>query len=97
MKGAGPGQLHFPYGIALQESAPGSGAPCLLYVADFCNHRVQVFDADTGAHVRMISADRSGAVEQLQYPEGVIVHPGPDGKMLLFVSENGKQVKVFEV
>ena len=52
--GAGPGQLDNPRGLALQESAPGSGAPCMFYVTEFNSHRIQVFDTDTGAHMRMI-------------------------------------------
>ena len=96
--GAGPGQLRCPWGIALQESAPGSGAPCLLYVADYWNHRVQVFDADTGAYVRMIGTGKGSAVVQLQYPNNIVMHPGPDGKMLMFVSESANnRVQVIEV
>ena len=98
VKGAGPGQLNRPWGIALQEPASGSGAPCLLYVADCCNHRVQVFNADTGAYVRMIGAGRGSAVGQLEFPLGIVMHPGPDGKILVFVSEiTHKRVQVFEV
>ena len=96
--GAGPGQLNRPWGIALQESAPGSGAPCLLYVADCCNDRVQVFDVDTGAHMRMIGTRPGSGVGQLHRPIGIAVHPGPDNKMLMLVSENqNKRVQVFEV
>ena len=98
VRGAGPGQLNGPRGIALQESASGSGAPCLLYVADCCNLRVQVFDADTGAYVRMMRAGRGNAVGQLQYPNNIVLHPGPDGKMLMFVSDrDNNRVQVFEV
>lgn len=47
------GQPIFPEGVALRVSAVGSGlTSLLLYVADSNNHRVQVFDANSGAHVR---------------------------------------------
>ena len=59
---------------------------------------MQVFDADTGAHVRMIGAGRGSGVGQLDSPRSIIVHPGPDGKMLMFVSERlNNRVQVFEV
>ena len=98
--GAGLDQLEYPRGLALQESTPGSGAPCLLYVADYSNDRIQAFDADTGAYVRTIGAGRGSAVGQLDHPIGVTLHPGPDGSALLFVSElaaGNKRVQVFVV
>ena len=44
----------------------------LLYVADCYNHRVLVFNAISGAHVRMIGTGTPGkAAGQFQYPTAV--------------------------
>ena len=69
-------------------------------MAELYNHRIQVFDADTGAHVCMIGAGRGSAVGQLGCPNCVTLHPGPNGSNLLFVSESvvgNKRVQVFVV
>ncbi len=84
--------------MALLEPAPGSDQPTLLFVADYSNHRVQVFNADTGALVRTIgtTGQAGAALGQLNYPSGVAVHPGADGTTLLFVTEySNNRVQVF--
>ena len=87
-KGAAADQLSNPLGVALHEPPLGSDQPTLLFVADYGNHRVQVFDADTGALVRTIGQDGE-ALGQLNHPTAVTVHPGADGEMILFVTEYG--------
>ena len=97
-QGAAADQLNCPYGVALHEPAPGSDQPTLLFVADWSNHRVQVFDADTGVLVRTIGTIgvAGAALGQFNAPSGVVVHPGADGTMLLFVTEYSKnRVQVF--
>ena len=96
--GAAADQLQSPYDVALHEPAPGSDQPTLLFVADYGKHRVQVFNADTGALVRTIgtTGQAGDAMGQLNRPSGVAVHPGAEGAMLLFVTENGNnRVQVF--
>ncbi len=96
--GAAADQLRSPYGVALLEPAPGSDQPTLLFVADYSNHRVQVFNADTGALVRTLgtTGQADAALGQLSYPTGVAVHLGVDGAMLLFVTEQcNNRVQVF--
>ena len=98
VRGAAADQLSWPSGVALHEPAPGSDQPTLLFVADWSNHRVQIFDADTGVFVRTIGATGvvGAALGQLNVPTGVMVHPGADGPMLLFVTEySNKRVQVF--
>ena len=95
--GNGVGELAHPHGIALQESPPGSGEPCLLYVADWDNERVQVFDADSGAHVCMIGdGEGEDAAVRLMSVTGVALHPGADDSMLLVVTDKA-HVQVFVV
>ena len=92
--------LDNPIGIALQQSVLGSGTtPSLLYVADFGKPScVRVFDAETGAYVRTIGGRRDDALGRLRQPSDIVLHPGPDGSLLLFVSEQGNQrVRVFRV
>ena len=96
--GAAADQLNWPYSVALHEPAPGSDQPTLLFVADWGNYRVQVFDADTGALVRTIGTTgvAGAALGQLYHLSGVMVHPGADGTTLLFVTEHSnKRVQVF--
>jgi DNA-binding beta-propeller fold protein YncE len=74
--GSEPGQLARPRGAAL-------GPDGMLYVADSCNHRVQVFDRD-GQFVRSISSEGSEP-GQLRYPYDVTVGPKGD----VYVAEFG--------
>ena len=98
VQGDGPGQLNCPSDVALLEPAAGSTQPTLLAVADFNNHRVQIFDADSGAVVRTLGTTRApgAALGQLNRPYGVTMHPGADETTLVFVTEyNNKRVQVF--
>lgn len=61
------------------------GPDGLLYTADACNHRVQVFTRD-GELVRVIGGPGSGP-GQLSYPYDVAFGPGGD----FYVSERGNQ------
>ncbi len=75
-EGSEPGQLARPRALAL-------GGDGLLYVADACNHRVQVFDRE-GKLVRHFGTPGEG-VGELRYPYDLAF--GPDGS--LYVAEYG--------
>lgn len=75
-RGAEPGQFQRARALAF-------GPDDRLYVADACNHRVQVFDTD-GILVRIIGSGGSGP-GQLSYPFDVAI--APDGS--LYVVEYG--------
>jgi len=91
------GQFNRPTGVCLGP-APGGGGDQLLYVADYGNHRVQVLNATTGAHVRTIGTGTEGdAVGQFRYPWYVfcLAIPGRE-EPLLYVSDCGNhRVQVF--
>ncbi len=44
-----------PWGLCILPSASNSNADPHLYFAEFGNNRIQVFNANTGAHVRYIA------------------------------------------
>ena len=78
--GAGIGELNQPIGVAVRKAPPGSASLWLLYVSEFGNHRIQVFDADTWAHVRMIGAGVAGAGPgQLDNPWGMALQESTPG------------------
>lgn len=62
--GTGPGEFNRPEGLAVD-------AQDRVYVADSCNHRIQVFTAD-GQFLRAFGRPGSGAGE-LSYPYDVVV------------------------
>ena len=98
VSGNAVGQFSSPAGVCLGPAPGGGGGDQLLYVAEWSNHRVQVFNAITGAHVRMIGTGTEGnAVGQFNSPVGVycLSIPGRE-EPLLYVSEyNGHRVQVF--
>jgi len=65
-RGSGPGELNCPVGCALSVDA------CYVYVADYGNHRVCVFDASSGAY-RHSFGSRGRGEEQFSYPAAVSV------------------------
>jgi DNA-binding beta-propeller fold protein YncE len=76
--GTGPGQFQRLRALAL-------GPDGLLYAADACNHRVQVFTRD-GAFVREFGGEGEGP-GRMQYPYDLAF--APDGE--LYVAEYGNQ------
>lgn len=101
--GDGPGseigQLNSPSGIALHAAAPGSDSPTRLYVADFHNNRVQVFDADSGSHIRYIGTGPGSETGQLKSPRAVAVYAGrnADAAPHLYVADAGNHhVQVYD-
>ncbi|HEY9172665.1 MAG TPA: 6-bladed beta-propeller, partial [Verrucomicrobiae bacterium] len=82
--GTEPGEFNRPEGLAVD-------AQDRLYVADSCNHRIQVFSAD-GRFLRSFGKAGSGLGE-LSYPYDVAVDPA--GKV--FVCEFGNsRIQVFD-
>ena len=86
--GSSDGQLRSPRSIALDLN--GSSV-ISVFVADWDNHEVQVFDAN-GTFQRSIGGQGNGD-EQFQYASGVAI--GPDG-LLYASSRNTNKIKVFE-
>jgi len=78
-RGREPGQFTRPQGLALDESDR-------LWVADACNHRIQVFDA-TGSEARLVTTWGAEGSEpgQLCYPYGLAL----DGHGHIYVCELG--------
>ena len=92
-RGANAGQLNRPQGIALSLGGVArQGGDHLLYVSDSGNHRIQIYNARTGAHVGFLG------VGELRYPMGLRLHAATEGRSLLFVSDaRNTGMKVYEV
>jgi hypothetical protein len=79
-QGSGPGQLSCPRGLFVQTPLV-SGGDFLLYVTDYNNHRVQVFNAVTGVPVQCIGAGQGAGQGQLNSPlGGVVLSSVEDGR-----------------
>ncbi len=78
---------------------PSNGDDALLYVADTNNHRIQVFNARTGDHMRFVGNGKGAALGQLHLPRGIALrHPGPDNLTLAFVTEeHNHRMQIFSV
>ena len=99
-EGEGPGQLHGPYGItALLE---GEGGISELFVAEYGNDRVSVFDMSTGTFKRHIGQGYGEDAGEMNYPSGVALSlTGVDsqaGHHLLYVSGYlNNRIQIFDV
>ena len=91
--GANAGQIKYPRGIALSlGGVAGQGGDHLLYVSEYSNNRIQVFNSRTGAHVGFLG------VGELNGPCGMRLHAATGDRSLLFVSDgDNKRIKVYEV
>lgn len=93
-RGFGPGQLSGPFGLALhQPKSSRRGDPALLFVADYSNNRVQVFDSLTGQFVRSIGAPGVG---QLSHPRGLALHDTDAGPQLYVADCGNHRVMVYD-
>jgi DNA-binding beta-propeller fold protein YncE len=90
-QGANAGQMDVPYGIALSlGGAARQGGDHLLYVSEFDNDRIQIFNARTGAHVGFLGVGDS--------PLGMRMYAATENRTLLFVSYGGNErIQVYEV
>ncbi len=88
--GPGSNQLSLPHGVAIHEGQ--------LFVADFGNHRVQVFDMGTGKYTKTLIGLPSGGAGaagsdytagRISRPQGIAIDPAA---MLCYVCEGGNQV-----
>jgi DNA-binding beta-propeller fold protein YncE len=97
-QGSELGHLLGPEGLALQlPSRPGDNP--LLYVADTCNHRIQVFDAITGLAIRSMGNGKGTALGQLQDPLGVALQlpSRSSDRALLYVADlRNHRIQVFD-
>lgn len=82
--GSGPGQMNQPIVPYLDEETG------FLYIADYSNNRVQIFNKDTGAYIRQIGGGGVGGnvtglgADALNGPRGICID-GPSG--LLFIAD----------
>ena len=92
-QGANAGEMNSPVGIALSLGGVASqGGDHLLYVSEWGNDRIQIFNSRTGAHVGFLG------VGELNSPRGMRLHAATESRSLLFVSDSGnKRINVYEV
>ena len=90
-RGANAGQMVGPLGIALSLGGVArQGGDHLLYVSEFGNDRIQIFNARTGAHVGFLGVGDS--------PLGMRMHAATENRTLLFVSDGeNDRIQVYEV
>ncbi len=83
-KGQGDGQFNVPASVAVLARSQDRGYPTqdLVFVADLCNYRVQVFGLD-GTFIRKWGTPGSED-GQFKGPHGIAVHPTRD---LIFISD----------
>ena len=85
-KGSLPGQLNGVRGVAVS-----GGAVPLLYVSDYLNKRVQIYDPTSGAHKGVLPGTYNR-------PYGLTIHPSTEGNLLLYVVEwGGNKVTVVKL
>ena len=82
-QGSGAGQMSHPMGVCILPSASNSNADPMLYVADYSNNRIQVFNANTGAHVRSIANPGGGSPYCV-----VVARNSADGNPFVYVGDN---------
>ena len=85
-QGAAIGQLNLPSGLAIQ-SSDDLGTDQHMFVADYRNHRVQVFSLTTGRHVRTIGS-KGSAAGQLKGPMGLALQQSPSAGAVLYVVDS---------
>ena len=89
-RGSGNGQFQYPYGLGL------SNCGQYLFVCDYNNHRIQLFNAMNGEFVKSYGSKSSNDA-QFDRPFGICI--SPSGKII--VSESGysndqHRVQIFE-
>jgi DNA-binding beta-propeller fold protein YncE len=96
--GSTVGQLYAPRGIALQ--LPSAASPLhLLYVAEDDGSRVNVFNALTGEHVRMLGACEGSGPGRFENTYGVAVQLANEkypGGAVYVAENNNERVQVLD-
>jgi len=94
----GVGQLDGPTRLMMHGSI-GSGSEYHLYVVEYGNHRIQVFNPVDGSHIRYIGQGQGAGPGQLDYPRGCTALLGGEGGISeLYVSEqDNHRVSVFDM
>ena len=102
-KGPGAGQLNNPRGLLIRQANPVSVWPTLLFVSEFFNHRVQIFDSHLGSHERFIGGKRRDGEPNesaLNGPTGLALEesfPGSGRSALLYVADSwNSRIAVFD-
>ena len=92
------GQLDDPTGLMMQRCV-GTGDVYYLYVVEFCNNRIQIFNPIDGSHIRYIGQGRGAGPGQLCDPRGCTALLGGEGGISeLYISEQGNhRVSVFDM
>ena len=97
-EGDGPGQLKCPLGCVASSVATEQENSGELYVSEWANHRISVFDISTGDFKRHIGSGQGSKAGQLRHPTGLALKSGcvdkHNGDDLLYVAEN-ERVQVF--
>lgn len=91
-QGHGHGQLSNPRAVALlMPQTDRTMGSIQLFVSDYGNHRIQVYNSITGQYIRSIGGGRGSGMGQLNYPLGIeIFTPGYNkyNESQLFVVDN---------
>jgi DNA-binding beta-propeller fold protein YncE len=74
-EGCGPGQLDHPYDVTI---LPGSGE---IAVADSFNHRISIFDGETGTFTRSIGS--KGKTEDGTFSYPIAITADPNGNLVV--------------
>lgn len=95
-RGTADGQFSYPTGLAIH-SVPGAEA--ILAVADYDNHRVQIFSL-SGNFIRVIGGGEGQGLTELCSPYDVVVwsHSGGDEAAEVVISDqNNHRLQVFDL
>ena len=92
-RGANAGQMHYPQGIVKSlRGVASQGGDHLLYVSEWGNNRIQIFNSRTGAHVGFLG------VGEFDGPFGIKLHAATGNRSLLFVTDEGNErIMVYEI
>jgi len=87
-RGSGNGQFQYPRGLAL------SNCGKYLFVCDYYNHRIQVFNAMVGTFVKSYGSNGSDN-GQFENPIGICI--SPSGQIIISEDDsNHHRVQIFE-
>ena len=88
-KGKGEGELSYPTGLCMLPPSTDRPDTAVLFIAEYGNHRIQAFHADTGEHLGFIGLGQGREIGQLNRPYGLCM------LQLSTVAENSNEVKLY--